>query len=133
MYLPGQRCCRETGSPRRTRQGAVTRKEREVDIEGGVTASPVPLTLGERVTIKYGGRLAQAGARQVYLHRGYGPTHNWKSVTDIPMEKSNGSWKVRFEVHDESRLNFCFKDHAGNWDNNNGRNWSLEVHTGEHP
>jgi len=131
--LPRQKSGREARSQPLARQSAARRKEREAEIEGGVTVSPVPLTLGERVTIRYKGRLAQSGASQIYLHRGYGPAHSWTSVADIPMEKSNGSWEARFEVHDGSRLNFCFRDHAGNWDNNNGRDWSLEVHTGERP
>lgn len=101
------------------------------EVEGGVTVAPVPVTFGENITIKYNGLLARSGAQQIYLHLGYGPADRWEYITDIPLERSNGSWEARFEVSDDSRLNFCFKDGAGNWDSNNGRNWSLEVHNGK--
>lgn len=120
-------------SNRRTIGHLSAHKERSVEVEGGVVVSPVPLTLGERVTVRYNGLLAQSRAGQVYLHRGYGPAHNWQSVTDLPMERGAQGWEVQFNADDESRLNFCFKDHIGNWDNNQGLNWSLEVHTGEQP
>lgn len=93
--------------------------------------APLPIALGEDITIKYQGLLAQAGADQIYLHVGYGTADKWQYVTDLPLEKTNGSWEVTFEVKDESRLNFCFRDNAYNWDNNTGLNWSLEVHTGK--
>lgn len=132
MYLLQRKRRSETGT-HRTAQGSANGKRREVEVEGGVAVSPVPLTLGERVTVKYDGLLAQAGARDIYLHRGYGLSHSWNSVSDLPMKRGNGAWEVEFVADDESRLNFCFKDHAGNWDNNRGRNWSLEIHTGEIP
>ena len=31
------------------------------------------------------------------------------------------------ELHDGTEVNFCFRDDAGNWDNNNGRNWGIVV------
>lgn len=133
VNLSQQKRRSETGIHRTAQGSADAHKRREVEVEGGVAISPVPLTLGERVTVKYNGLLAQAGAREVYLHRGYGHSHNWKSVSDLPMKKSDEAWEAQFEADDESRLNFCFKDHTGNWDNNNGGNWSLEIHTGEVP
>lgn len=131
--MPRQGCCGRTETRRTVNRGANALKRREAEVEGGVAVSPVPLTLGERVTVKYNGLLAQAGAREVFLHRGYGHSQNWKSVSDLPMKRSDGIWEAQFEVDDGSRLNFCFKDHYENWDNNNGKNWSLEIHTGEVP
>lgn len=126
--------------PRRTEirsrsvgRDAADHKQREVEVEGGIAVSPVPLTTGERVTVKYQGLLAQAGAEQIYLRKGYGPAQSWSSIQDLPMQKNQGVWEVQFETDDRSRLNFCFKDNAENWDNNNGRNWSLEIHSGEIP
>ncbi len=128
----GGRCCTERGPARRETRKEARKKARSVsELEGGVTIAPVPVTLGEDITIKYQGLLAQAGAEAIYLHMGYGPADKWQYVTDLSLEKTNGSWEITFEVKDESRLNFCFTDNAGHWDNNAGVNWSLEIHTGK--
>lgn len=104
---------------------------RSTEVEGDVTIAPVPVTFGEDITVQYQGLLARAGAEQVYLHMGYGPADRWQFISDIPMEKVGDTWEAKFEVTEDSRLNFCFRDNAGNWDNNSGRNWSVEVHTGK--
>lgn len=116
---------------RQSRRQPAKKTRATAELAGGVVVSPVPITLGERVTVKYHGSLARAG--QVYLHYGYGPADRWQSVTELPMRKEDGSWEVTFPVAAGSRLNFCFRDEAFRWDNNGGRNWSFEVHTGERP
>lgn len=99
------------------------------EVDGGVTVAPVPVTLGEDITIQYRGQLS--GEQQLYLHMGYGTDNQWKYVSDMPMEKIGTMWKTTFEVKDDSRLHFCFKDNSNNWDNNSGDNWNLQVHTGK--
>jgi len=103
----------------------------EADYPGGVTVDPVPITVGEEVTILYNGLLAQSGADQVYLHCGYGSADAWTDVKDYKMEKTDRGWVKKFKVENPTRLNFCFKDSASNWDNNNGINWSFEIHNGK--
>lgn len=100
-------------------------------IPGGIAVDPIPATAADEITILYDGLLSQAGADQVYLHCGYGNPHNWHQVKDLRMEKTGRGWVKTFKLQDDSRLNFCFKDSANNWDNNNGINWSLEIHNGK--
>ncbi|MEA4883792.1 MAG: carbohydrate-binding protein [Clostridia bacterium] len=102
-------------------------------LAGGVAVSPMPVTAGERITVKYNGLLAQSGADSVYLHAGFG-AREWRNVADVPMtQEKPGTWKAALSLdpNENSRLNFCFKDRAENWDNNYGLNWSLEVHNGQ--
>ncbi|MGE5578182.1 MAG: carbohydrate-binding protein [Syntrophothermus sp.] len=82
---------------------------------------------GEKITVKYNGPLAQNGAGQVYLHAGYG--QDWENLQDIAMEKSEDGWTAELEVDTGDRLNFCFTD-GEHWDNNQGNNWSYEIHNG---
>lgn len=99
------------------------------EVADGIYMEPVPITLGDDVKIKYKGILA-GGAQKVYLHAGFG-YNQWDQVQDIPMRKTrDGGWSATLKVEDASRLNFCFKDNADNWDNNSGRNWSYEIHNG---
>lgn len=97
----------------------------------GVSVDPVPITAGEEVTVLYDGLLAKSGADRVWLHVGYGPADNWQNVTEYPMEKTGWGFVKKLRVEDASRFNFCFRDSANNWDNNNGLNWSYEIHRGE--
>ncbi|MCR4401432.1 MAG: carbohydrate-binding protein [Firmicutes bacterium] len=102
-------------------------------VDDGVYVSPTPITAGESVSVKYSGLLAKAGAEQVYLHMGYG-VGTWNSVVDVPMTKVEpGTFEARVDLplEETSRFHFCFRDNAGNWDNNNGRDWSYEIHNGE--
>ena len=103
----------------------------EADYPGGVTVDPVPITAGEEVTILYNGLLAKSGADQVYLHCGYGRADAWTYVKDYKMEKTDRGWVTKIKVANPTRLNLCFKDSASNWDNNNGINWSFEIHNGK--
>ncbi len=96
-----------------------------------VRVEPTPITAGEDVKIKYDGLLSKTGASKVYLHAGVGMEDTWRDVTDIEMKHgSNGDWIAQLRINTTERFNFCFKDCADNWDNNNGHNWSFEVHDG---
>lgn len=103
---------------------------RDAMYPGGLVVDPVPITTGEEITILYNGLLSNSGADQVYLHYGYGTAQAWSGVKDVKMEKTERGWVKKFTVDDSSRLNLCFKDSANNWDNNNGINWSFEIHDG---
>ncbi len=103
------------------------------EIEGGVIAHPVPVTAGAEVNIKYNGLLAASGADAVYLHYGYGPADHWADVADLPMHRTSDGFEASVKVKSNDRLNFCFKDSANNWDNNNGKDWSYTIHSGRKP
>jgi hypothetical protein len=103
---------------------------READYENGVVVDPLPVTAEEEVTFLYYGLLDKSGADQVYLHCGYGNPQNWQNVQDVRMERTRRGWAKTIKVEDMDRFNFCFKDSANNWDNNNGINWSFEIHNG---
>lgn len=104
---------------------------REANYPDGVVVDPTPITLGEEITILYYGLLPSSGADEIYLHYGYGNADNWNQVTDVRMEKTDRGFAKKIQIENPSRLNFCFKDSANNWDNNNGLNWSFEIHNGD--
>lgn len=102
----------------------------QLDADNGIYVGPTPITAGENVEIKYNGLLARSGAKEVYLHAGFGTNNHWDRVKDIKMGKRRDEWQTDMKIDTNSRLNICFRDNADNWDNNNGRNWSFEVHNG---
>ncbi len=103
---------------------------RAAEYPGGVVVDPVPITAADEVTVLYHGLLHNAGADQIWMHTGYGEAGNWQGITDHRMEHTSYGWAKTFKVENISRLNLCFKDSANNWDNNNGFNWSFEIHSG---
>ncbi|ADG81749.1 carbohydrate-binding protein [Thermincola potens] len=107
------------------------RNNYSADESAGVTVYPTPITQGEHINVIYNGLLAKSGADGIWLHYGFGPHNNWHDVKDLKMFKTGRGWEHTFQVTDPTRLNFCFKDSANNWDNNNGLNWSFEIHHGK--
>lgn len=98
------------------------------EVVDGIFLDPVPITLGEELKIKYKRTLAETAANKVFLHAGYG-SETWEKVLDIPMKKTrDGAWSITIRVDEPANFNFCFRDDADNWDNNNGKNWSYQVH-----
>jgi len=93
--------------------------------QGGVSLSPFPLRAGETVTVYYNGLLADSGAHEVTLHMGHGD--QWSGSRDIKMQQTAKGWESTISLDRSEKLNFCFRDNAGNWDNNNGVNWSHEI------
>lgn len=98
--------------------------------DDGVYVAPTPITGRQEVTVSYSGLLARQGAREVFLHYGFGPGE-WADVHDVPMQKVGERFETSFEVPDGGRLELCFHDASDNWDNNGGRNWSYIIHDGD--
>lgn len=81
------------------------------------------------IKLTYAGKLFQDGVQSVQVHYGYGD--NWDYAGDIQMEKTELGYQANIYVQKASRLNFCFKGINGEWDNNNGQNYSFEIEPAE--
>jgi len=91
----------------------------------GIRLEPMPDKVGEKCRITYEGLLKKSGADQVYLHCGYGAS--WTNVQDLPMYNTATGCVCDVTLERDGLFNFCFKDSANNWDNNNGQNWSFMI------
>lgn len=96
-------------------------------MNGGITAEPYPLGVGDELRVSYSGLLNKQGADKVYLHVGYGSENSWADIGDYEMARTSEGWETVLKVHRGGNLNLCFRDRANNWDNNNGHNWTLKV------
>lgn len=90
------------------------------DMQKGIEVKPAGY--GRDVSVCYNGLLDKSGADQVFLHCGYGDTANWQSVNTIRMDRTARGWEKTAPMQSNTMI-FCFKDSAGNWDNNSGYNW----------
>lgn len=93
--------------------------------KNGVVIVPNVLAEGDRATILYEGILHNSGADSVYMHVGYG--EDWKNTTDVQMRRTSEGFEGEIQVKSNDKLCMAFKDSAGNWDNNGGRNYTFEV------
>lgn len=96
------------------------------DLHPAYSITPTPGKVGDEVLIRYHGLLAQAGADQIWLHTGYGEGA-WSGINDYQMIKAGNEWEQKVIIENGGQFNFCFKDSANNWDNNNGLNWSYRI------
>lgn len=75
--------------------------------------------LPDEYTVYYDGMLSEA--EQVYLHFGAGYP-DWTRIQTVKMDKAGAKWQKTVTM--SGHWSMCFTDHLGNWDNNDGRNWT---------
>ncbi len=76
--------------------------------------------------IVYNGLLARSGATEVFAH--VGCNADWRNADDYPMVRTSQGFETSvFLKTDANTLNVCFRDPAGNWDNNSGANYCLKL------
>lgn len=96
----------------------------------GVVVDPTPVTAESKIEVFYDGLLFKNGADAIWVYVGYGHNNQWNNSEYFKMNKTGWGFEKSFYISGYDRLNFCFKDSADNWDNNNGLNWSYEIHDG---
>ncbi|MGE5581521.1 MAG: carbohydrate-binding protein [Bacillota bacterium] len=91
-----------------------------------VSWEPVKVSPGETVHLNYHGLLKNSGAGEIYLHYGF---DSWNhNINTLKMARNEqGDFVADVPTGDNREMNFCFKDEAGNWDNNNGWDWTLHL------
>ena len=77
------------------------------------------------VKVTYAGKLFQNGSEVVTVHYGFG--ENWENAQDIQMVKTELGYQADIHVQPNTKLNFCFKNANGEWDNNNGQNYTFKI------
>ena len=77
------------------------------------------------VKVTYAGKLFQNGSEDVTVHYGFG--ENWENAQDIQMVKTELGYQADIHVQPNTKLNFCFKNANGEWDNNNGQNYTFKI------
>lgn len=74
--------------------------------------------------LTYDGTLAKSDAQDIYAVVGYGDNSNWEETGYYPMQKTaNQNFEVLTFRKKPGEVNIAFKDSAGNWDNNSGKNY----------
>lgn len=97
----------------------------DIAVNGDSISGLPEIEKGRETSISYKGLLSNSGAEKVYLHYGF---DGWGNAHTIAMKKNlSGNFKTEIKVNGNEELNFCFKDNANNWDNNNGLDWKVEI------
>lgn len=77
------------------------------------------------VRVTYAGKLFQNGSENVIVHYGFG--ENWENAQEQTMQKSDLGFQADIHVQSNTKLNFCFRNSNGEWDNNNGSNYAFKI------
>ncbi len=77
------------------------------------------------VKISYTGKFFQDDSENVTIHYGFSP--NWDGVTDIEMERTELGFQAEIELNGVETFNFCFNNENGEWDNNDGENYTFPL------
>ena len=77
------------------------------------------------VKISYTGRFFQAGCEKVYAHYGFGT--EWSNTNEVEMKKTELGFQTVIELREGETFNLCFKNEIGEWDNNEGQNYTFPV------
>lgn len=92
-----------------------------------VQVLPSEIRAGQQVEVRYSGPLTAKGV-PVYVHYGESePGGPWRRVEEEPMYcRSDGVCTAILRLDDTpGQLNLCFRNEHGEWDNNNGENWTF--------
>ena len=93
--------------------------------DGVVGIIPARLEPERPMLIVYNGPLAKAS--EISAHVGF---NQWKDVRDYKMVKTLRGFELSITPpYDAQNVGVCFKDSAGNWDNNNGDNYNYSIST----
>ena len=77
------------------------------------------------VKISYTGKFFQENAEEVYIHYGFGL--QWENLGEVKMEKTDLGFQAEITLAEADTLNFCFKNEAGEWDNNDNANYIFPI------
>lgn len=92
----------------------------------GIEISCRKMYAGQKINLTYRGLLVSSGADRVFVHYGYGDF--WDSSETQEMTSCDIGFKAEIDLKMPGSLNICFKDSAGNWDNNSNDNYTFDVH-----
>ncbi len=90
-----------------------------------IAVEPYPAVENRSIEVTYEGLLPNEGADACWIHYGY---DGWNSSETKKMFRlADGSFRTAIMAEGREEINFCFKDSANNWDNNDGQNWNVEI------
>lgn len=99
------------------------------DSANGVSIDSADLKSNETFRIAYNGLLVRNGAADVYARIGFNGV--WDHARDYQMSRTVQGFEALIELPQGTfTLNICFRDSAGNWDNNAGANYSYDFQPG---
>ena len=81
----------------------------------------------EKSTIKlyYKGKFTEVYSNEVFIVYGY--DLGWKNIKEQKMIWKNDCFYTEIKLENFGVLNFCFKNNFGDWDNNKGLDYSINI------
>lgn len=83
------------------------------------------LLQNSKVKISYTGKFFEDNSNDVYIHYGFGTF--WDNLSEIKMEKTELGFQAEIEFIESDTFNFCFRNEANEWDNNEQENYIFNL------
>ena len=82
---------------------------------------------GRTAKLTYKGTLAVPSTNEVYVHYGFGLL--WENIQEIKLDKIDDyTYETEISISPSyDSINFCFRDDANNWDNNETKNYTSTI------
>lgn len=77
------------------------------------------------VKISYTGKFFENDSDEVFIHYGFGK--DWDNLSEVKMEKTELGFQTEISLLESDTFNFCFRNSANEWDNNNSENYIFEL------
>lgn len=85
---------------------------------------------GRTAKLIYKGVLATPETKEIYVHFGFGLL--WNNLQEIKLDKvSDNCYETEISLSCADSINFCFRDDKNNWDNNETKNYTSDIHKEE--
>ena len=85
------------------------------------------LVEGRTAKLTYKGDLATPTTNEIYVHYGFGLL--WENIQEVKLDKiDDTTYETELTLLPSyESINFCFRDDANNWDNNEAKNYTAEI------
>jgi len=95
-------------------------------LSDNVIVSSTASEANDTFKITYNGLLVRNGATEVYARVGFGDS--WEHCREYQMSRTSQGFETLIKLPKGTyTLNICFRDSAGNWDNNSGAYYSYDF------
>ena len=80
----------------------------------------------DMLNIKYYGNLFKNNSEYVFIKYGY--TDNWYNINERNMERTENGFEIDINIlNGYNNISFCFYNGKGEWDNNQGLNYTFDL------
>lgn len=88
---------------------------------------PLPIVHNEIAIVTYNGFLTNFNDNRIYVYYSFGLEAEWKQGYQKKMKLIPYGYRTSIFIDGLDILKLCFHDDQGHWDNNKGKDWTVNI------